>query len=344
MLRRLMAGLLVLGVLTGFSVQALGQDKDKDKDKAKDAKDKDKDKGKVPAGDKVSLKWKFAKDQVFYQKMFTKTVQTMNVMKNDVPQTQEQTFFFSWKVDKIDGDKTTLKQKIEGVKMKIDIGGNTIAYDSTVEGTANNPLADYFKALVGSEFTVELDTKELKVTKLDGREEFLRKLIAANPQMKSLLDTILSETALKEMAEPTFAVVPNTDVAKGHKWKRETKLNMGPIGSYDNTYNYEYMGAEKDKHRIKVDTVLNYTPPGDAVGQGGLPFKIKKATLKSTSQGGEIIFDGAKGLLEKSSVKLELKGTLKIEIGGTETEVTLSQVQESIVEAIDKLPFTPKKG
>jgi len=345
MLRRLMAGLLVLGLLAGFSVHALGQDKDKDakKDDKKDAKKDDK---KDDKGEKTSLKWVFGKEKsVFYQKMYTKTVQTMNVMKNDVPQTQEQTFFFSWTVDKEEKDgKVTLKQKIEGVRMRIDIGGNTIAYDSTADGTANNPLADYFKALVGSEFTVELDTKELKVTKVEGREEFLKKLIAANPQMKSLLDTILSDSALKEMAEPTFAVVPNKEVVKGEKWKRESKLNMGPIGSYDNTYNYEFVGSEKDKYKIKVDTVLNYTPPPEAAGQGGLPFKILKATLKSSSQGGEIIFDKAKGLLEKSSIKLELKGNLTIEIGGTKTEVGLSQTQESVVEGIDKLPFTPKKN
>jgi hypothetical protein len=343
MVRRLLAGLLVLGILAGLSLPVLAQEKDK----GKDAKDKEKEKDKGPAGDKSPLKWKFTKDQVFYQKMFTRTNQMMNVMKNDVPQTQEQTFFFSWKVDKIDGDKVTLKQKIEGVKMKIDIVGNTISYDSTAADPANNPLADYFKALVGTEFIVELDTKDLRVTKLEGRDEFLKKLIAANPQMKTLLDTILSENALKEMAEPTFAVVPNAEVAKGHKWKREAKLNMGPIGSYENTYNYEYTGLakdSKDKHVIKVDTTLNYTPPAESVGQGGLPFKIKKASLKSSSQGGEIVFDSTKGLLERSAIKIELKGDLTIEIGGTETKVTLSQVQESIVEAIDKLPTIPKKG
>ena len=105
--------------------------------------------------------------------------------------------------------KVTLEQTIEGVQMEIDIGGNKINYDSTKEATANNPLADYFKSLVGSKFEIELEMepgKGVKVTKMTGREEFVRKLVAANPQMKALLDTILSEAALKEMAEPTFAV------------------------------------------------------------------------------------------------------------------------------------------
>jgi hypothetical protein len=380
MLRRLLAGLLVMGLLAGVTVSAFAQDKDKkdkdgakdkgapkDKDskdkgdKAKDKGDKDKgDKGKDKGdkgkddkgkddkgkGEKVTIKWSFKKDQVFYQSMKTVTKQSMKVMKNDVSQTQEQTFFFSWKVKSIDEKegKATLDQKIEAVRMKIDIGGNTIAYDSMAEATANNPLADYFKALVGSEFTVELDTKEWKVTKVEGRDAFLRKLIAANPQMKNLLDTILSENALKEMAEPTFAVVPKDPVAKGGTWDRKTTLDMGPIGKYENTYKYTYVGPEKDLAKISVVTELKYTPPGEGAAQGGLPFKIKKANLQSTSKGGEILFNSKTGLLEKSTVSLTLEGKLTIEIGGADTEVSLSQTQDSVIENIKELPKFGKGG
>src|SRR5262245_57429434 len=167
MLRRLMAGLLVLGLLVGFTASVIAQEKDKDKaakDAAKD-KDKDKDKDKGKDGEKskdgekgTALKWKFEKGKPFHQKMYTKTVQNMKVMNNDVPQTQTQTFYFTWTPTKIDGDKVTLEQEIAGVTMEIDIGGNKITYDSTKEATANNPLADYFKSLVGSKFTIELDT------------------------------------------------------------------------------------------------------------------------------------------------------------------------------------------
>jgi hypothetical protein len=328
MLRRLMAGLLMLGMLCGLAASVVAQEKDKGKDKEKPKE-----------GEKSVLKWKFEKDKVFYQKMFTKTVQNMKVLNNDVPQTQSQTFYFSWTPTKVDGDKVTLKQKIEGVIMEIDIGGNKISYDSTKEATANNPLADYFKSLEGSEFEIELDLKELKVTKIGGREEFLRKLVAANPQMKPLLDTILSEAALKEMAEPTFAVVPQKESTKGDKWTRKTKLAMGPIGTYDNEYTYTYEGNSGKIHNIKVDTKLNYTPPGEAAGQGGLPFKIKGAKLTSESKEGKITFDAEKGQLENSTVKITLKGELSIEIGGTTTKVDLTQDQESVVETLDKLPF-----
>ena len=121
---------------------------------------------------------------------------------------------------------------------------------------------------------------------MDGRDEFIGKLVTANPQMKPLLETILSKDALKEMAEPTFAVVPGKAVAKGEKWTRKSNLNMGPIGQYENVYTYEYEGSDKDLAKIKVDTQLTYKEPGDTAGAGGLPFKIKSGEVEEHADAG----------------------------------------------------------
>jgi hypothetical protein len=338
LIRRLLAVVMILGALVGMTLPAMGDDKDKGKDKEK-AKEPDK---KVEAVDKVTMAWKFEKDKSFFQKMVTSTKQTMKVMNNDVNQTQNQTFFFKWTPKKVEKEKVTIEQEIIGVIMDIEIGGSKISYDSTKEASANNPLGDFFKALNGSKFTIDLDLKNYKVEKMEGREDFLKKLVAANPQMKPLLDTILSQDALKEMAEPVFNVVPTKPVSKGEKWTKKTSLNMGPIGQYENTYTYVYEGPEgtgdKQVEKIKVDTVLKYTAPGDVAGQGGLPFKIKSAKLTSSNPVGQILFNVKKGRVEKSTTKLELKGELTIEIGGQSTKVELSQTQESTVDTSDTDP------
>src|SRR5205823_4488229 len=152
-----------------------------------------------PAAEPASalLRWKFEKDRTFYQTMTTDTEQQMKVIGNDVNQKQKQTFIFRWTPLKQEADKSwVIKQRIEGVMMDIDIGGNRSSYDSTKPEAVGNPLADFFKALVGSEFTLTIST-DTKVTKIEGREEFIKKLVTANPQMRPLLEQILSEDALK---------------------------------------------------------------------------------------------------------------------------------------------------
>lgn len=305
--------------------------------------------GAAPAPDGVLLKWKFEKDKPFYQEMTTETNQTMMIQNNKVENQQKQTFYFSWTPKSEDKDGNwTLTQKIEGVKMDFTISGAKVSYDSTKESTGNNPLGDFFKVLVGSEFTVTLD-KNLKATKIEGSGDFLKKLTGQNPQMETLLKLILNEDTLKEMAGPTFASLPAKEVKPGESWESPPiKLDMGPIGRYDVSYKYTFEGKGKDKgtenlEKIKVDTNLKYTPPGENVG--GLPFKIKKAELAPTpgKTSGVIYFDNTKGRMESSDSEMEIKGNLNIEIAGMITTVDLTQTQKTTIKNMDKNPVEPVK-
>jgi hypothetical protein len=349
-------------------VPAIGQDKDKDaakdkdavkdkdaKDKkdakdakdtkdAKDAKDKtDKDKTEPKEPTSYDLDWGFKENKTFYQKMTTTTDQSLTVSSNKVDQKQKQVFVFSWTpVKKNDDGSWVIKQKIEDVQMNIDIGNQQIKYDSTnPDAGGNNPLSEFFKELVGSEFTLTL-SKDLKVTKIEGRDAFVQKLTRANPQMKPLLEQILSEKAMMEMAEPTFAAVPNAKKTKGQSWTKDSNLDMGPIGKYENSYKYTFDGPddkEKKLLKIKVDTTLKYKEPGDAAGAAALPFRIKSADLKSTSATGTVLYDPEQKRIEKTTMDLKLKGELVIDIGGQPTKVELEQTQTSTVETSDKNPL-----
>ena len=322
-------------VVIGLSAPITAQDA---KNKTPPGKDKATPAPAAPsAGDKVDLKWKFEKDKPFYQELTTKTQQDMKVMGMEVKQSQDQTFYFSWQFKEVDPEKNTVvAQKIEGVKLTINVAGNPITFDSTVTSSQNTALSEFFRALVGSEFRLSLD-KDNRVVKIEGRDDFLKKLTAANPQMESLLKSILTEEALKQMADPTFGVTPPSPKAKGETWEKESSLNLGPIGSYKCKYTYKFEGLDdknKDLAKIGVETTLTYQPP-TAGTNSQLPFTIKEANLKSKNGKGTIYFDIKKGRLEKSDQKIELEGKLTIEIAGMTTDVTLTQTQETTIVTSD---------
>lgn len=293
----------------------------------------------------ADLKWKFEKGKTFYQDLTTETTQDMKVMGMQVTQKQKQTFFFSWTPVEEKDKNWTIKQKIEGVKMEIQLGGNTISYDSTNPPAANNPLAEFFKALVGSEFTLTVGP-DMKVVKVEGRKEFLDKLVAANPQMKPLLNEVLSEDAMKQMADPAFSAVPNKEVKVGEAWKVPIKLNLGPIGSYDGTYDYKFVGKDdknKDLDKIAVTAQIKYSPPGANAPQGGLPFRIKSGNLESKKAAGTVVFDEKIGRVVSSDMELNLEGKLDVEIGGMTTTVDFKQTQKTTVKTSDENPIPKKK-
>src|SRR5207249_272917 len=101
--------------------------------------------------------------------------------------------------------------------------------------------------------------------------------------------------------------------------------------------------GDKETAQINVETVLTYKEPGEQANQGGLPFKIKSAKLNSSSPKGRVLFNVGKGRVEKVDMKLTLKGSLEIEIGGQTTRVDLDQTQESTVETMDENPVPKKK-
>ena len=300
----------------------------------------------APAGDNP-LSWKLTKDVPFYQELTTKTTQNIKVQGLDVGQNQEQTFYFKFEPIKQEADTWVVKQTIEGVKMKIDIAGSPVSYDSTNEaapGGTNTALSEFFKALKGSQFTLTVG-KDMGVQKVEGREEFIKKLIQSNKQLEQLLNKILGEEAIKQMADPTFGVVPPAPKKQGESWTKVVKLTLGPLGSYENTYTYTLGKQTGDLAEIDVKVALKYTPPAADQGET-LPFKIKGGKIEQTpddkTNKGKVTFNTKTGRIETSTMSVKMSGTLTLDIGGTSTEVSLTQDQTTEVKTSDK-SFVPDK-
>ena len=341
-------------VSTQIPAGAGGKDAKQDKDKGKDDKDKGKDdKGKKddgkakkddekkkgdekPAG-KAEFKAFDSKDP-FYQEVRTETTQIMTVMGQQVTQKQDQTFYIEWTPKGKDKDGNyEVAQKVIGVKMNIDIGGNKIAYDSQLppDKQPKNPMTDFFTALMSQPLTFTI-SPDLDIKKIDGRTDFIKKLSDTNPAIKTLLDTIMSENALKKMADPTWFAVPPADTSK--PWTKSSELKLGPIGTYDTTFTFTLKGTDKGKDTIDVQADLKYTPPTDKE-KGGLPFTIKSAKLESKEGKGTAVFDRQLGRIESSTLTMKLKGNLTIEVGNMATDIELDQTQTSTTKTTSTNPL-----
>ncbi len=334
---------LTVSALLFTCLAVLAQEK---KDPPVDPKDK---KDPVPAGAEVDFTWKWEKDKPLFSQMTTKTVQNIKVQELNINQIQEQTFFFKWTPLKEEGGKWTVKQTIEGIKMKIDIAGNPVSYDSTVDQQAagsNTALNDFFKNIKGSEFTLTL-AKDGSVEKVEGREAFVTKLGTANKQIEGLLQKILSEEAFKQLSDPSFGLLPK-DAAKKKakdKWERTTSLDLGPVGGYDTKYTFEFDKTTGDVAEVKVTPAVTYKAPKATETGDALPFKIKGAELKSdATAGGTIKFNTKTGRIDSSSVTLKINGKVTLEIGGQTSDVEIRQEQTTDVIYTEKSAIPePKK-
>lgn len=301
-------------------------------------------------GKRFETRFDFEKKAKFYQESTTTLTQIIKVQGQDLTQTQRSTFFFEWEPVKQEGDKAFVKQKVQGVQMTIDISGNQINYDSTKGDTptAGNPgLTEFFKKLTGAEFTAVIE-KGVKVTEVQGKAEFVRNLATGSPQMETLLSKILTDDALKDMCDPTLKLVPEDGPKKvGDTWSRKGTINLGPIGTYTVTYNFKYVGVEKDLDKIEVDPKLEYAAPKkDDPNAGGLLFRISEGTLgldPAKPSKGTILYDPKAGRVASADITINLKGNLKVTIGGTDTTVELAQEQKTVVKTSDASLLPVKK-
>ena len=292
----------------------------------------------VPPQDASGLRWKFEKGHTFYAEVTTRTEQTMSIMGTDTKQTQLQTFVFSWTPEKEDGDRWILKQRVEAVKMKIDIAGNTIEFDSTKPKGAKSAFGDFFAALVGSEFRVTLD-RTYKVHKVEGHEELVKKLSADNAEMRTLLQAILTEDALKEMVNPMPISAPKGGIEKGDYWLREKTTDMGSVGRWTMRWLYTHAGKEGRYIKLKLDAVkVEFAPPKEDAG-GALPFKITGTEFKTKNTSGVLLFDPDKGRLHSVEMGMDLEGDLTIDVGGQASAVHLIQSQKTTWKVSDSNPL-----
>jgi hypothetical protein len=263
----------------------------------------------------------------------------MKVMNEDVVQTQKQTFIFEWTPVQVEGDNWVLTQKIVGVRMDIDIGGNRIVFDSTKEEKDDTALSEFCKALVGSEFRVTLVRGQVK--EVEGREKFVKKLAAANAAMDPLVNQIFRDEALRGMAEMAFAALREGRVRPGDSWTRKGKQDLSPWGEYWTTFRYTYEGTAGPLDRIKVRSTLNNQP--FAGGAVGLPFKIKKGEMKGKGAG-TIFFDRPRGRMVRLELNQEMVGEMTAVIGDKETKMEVSQTYRTTVRTSEGPPPGVRRG
>jgi hypothetical protein len=146
------------------------------------------------------------------------------------------------------------------------------------------------------------------------------------------------------MCDPTFGLTPDSPKKAGDTWKKESTLDLGPIGSYSVTYNFKFVGpatdedkkdpAKKDTDKIEVETSLVYNAP--KANPEGLLFRIKEGKLTSTNPTkGVIFYDTKAQRIQSAEIGISLKGELTVTIGGTDTKVELNQEQKTKIVTSD---------
>jgi hypothetical protein len=137
----------------------------------------------------------------------------------------------------------------------------------------------------------------------------------------------------------TFTALPERNVSRGESWQRRSRIDLGPVGTYDTTHRYTYTGSNGANEQFKVEvTDFRYQAPAQQ-DAARLPFKVVNADLKGSGRDGEMLFDRTRGRVVRYEGRMSVEGSLTIDIGGQESRVTLKQEQKTTVRTLDSNPL-----
>jgi hypothetical protein len=283
----------------------------------------------VPASAQVTLSWKFVKGGKFYQETTTTLKQTTKIRGQEAMQDLEHVTITSFTVKEVNQDGTiVLEQKIESIR-------------TSGKPEVSSGVANLLQEMQGASFTITL-SRDLKITKLEGYEELLKRVARDDPATLKVVQTLMSRETLQNATEEAFAFLPKEALRPGKSWERKMTAALGPIGTVTGTHTYTYVGPKtvggKQLQEVAIEAQLSYQPPrGDA---GLLPFQISKGELQVQSGKGVLWFDNHLGRLAQSEMKMRLHGTLTIVAMGQEHTLVMEQDQSVKIRITDDPPMS----
>jgi hypothetical protein len=271
----------------------------------------------------VKLQLKFKEGEKFWVEEVADQKQKITVMGQDIQIDMKVTTIRSFDVKKVTTQEIVLAMKIEDVDVKSD-----------------GPLAGVLDQVTGKTKGVTLTltlTPTGKVTKVEGFDEYVKKLADGEDEVAKAMKDMITEETLTQGVEQGFAFIPDKAVKPGDTWGQLTKFPLGPIGSLQLKNNYTYKGKKEGGEEITDKLDMQFMAPKKGGNLGGALFKTLKTDIKGDGKA-TFIFDAQKGRLASSNTSMQLQGSMTVEAGGMELQLEMALNVNSTSKVFDRNP------
>jgi RNA polymerase sigma factor (sigma-70 family) len=253
----------------------------------------------------TTLRYQFKKGDKFRYVVETKKETKTTAAGNERVVSTTQTYDMIWMVRSVDANgNVRITQTIHRIRFLMDSGiAGKIEFDSSKDrkpkGPGSQVLADFFKALVGAEFTWTMSPRG-EVSDFKAPERILNVLKKTRG-----LGPTFSPDSFKQRVTQGMIVLPRGPVINGGSWtqKADAKIPVGPAKM--TAYTRALYQGKIDRGGKKLEAIA--LEPAATIDRAAGAFG--QATLKNQEGKGRIFFDNDKGRL----VQTERSQTLDME-------------------------------
>jgi hypothetical protein len=299
-------------------------------------------------GQPVPLQYRWTQGEVLRYRTVLLTTRTISGVPGQAPVTLEQSMAQTIKivVEAVAPEGlATLRQTIESVRMELTTPGGRTLYDSASrtkpEDQAAETMAKVFGAVVGESISIIMAPTGA-IRRIDGSSTLVAKVSNGVPRqdpgaaaMADSLKSMLSEPAMRATLEQSFSRLPDRAVSVGDRWTAQLSLGDERIGKITGTsaFTLQSMQGTPESPVAHIAVALTVTqesaPP---IGAAGMIMKL------GDSHGeGEILFDVAKGRIQRSTMRADMPSTMSVTApDGTPTTMKNQTKTSTTMELIEK--------
>lgn len=214
----------------------------------------------------------------------------------------------------------TLRQTFESARMELNSPAGKAVFDSAAADKPTDPIAvaigATMSAMIGESITVVLMPTGA-VIKVEGMSRIFDKIMKALPQDPTGAQVFgqfkgtMSDDAMRSMFEQGFVTFPDHAVKAGETWTGQFKMSLPIIGTLTTTRTSTLQGVESSSGAsiARIATMIAMRQDAEASPPGPMGMTAKLADSKGE---GEILFDIARGRVQKTSSRSEMPVTMSM--------------------------------
>jgi hypothetical protein len=296
----------------------------------------------------VTLRYKWTKGEARTYRMTTQTDSVITGMPGGagtMTMAQTMTQVLKLTAEEVAPDGTaTLRQTFQSVRMESNGPMGKVVFDSASFENGDSPMVQSMRqvlgAMIGESVLIEM-AADGTVRKVDGASRIADKItrvIAADPAAGAAgqgIKSMLSDDALKGTLEQSFPKLPPGPARTGDTWTSQLAIGNQVMGRIlgESTFTLKAPEGTGDAPlaRIGVHLALKQEVVPPPSGPAGMVM-----TLGDARGEGEIVFDVARGHIQRSTMRSDLpssvtmntpEGTVTTMNNKTTTTVTMALVE-----------------
>ena len=266
--------------------------------------------------DAVELKMNLEKGKNYSYNTSTHFDMNMDVSGQKMATGLDMAYTFKLTLDHMDSaGNNILNSDIDAVKMKVDVMGMSMGYDSKEVIDTNHQdamsgmLRKVFSGMIGKSFKLTINPLG-GVEDVSGVEEMVTSMIEGMPgseEEKAKMKQQLSQSFNKEQLRQTFAqafnIYPGKPVKIGDTWNKEVDLGLkGMNNKQDIVY--------KVKDITSTSVILDMKGTIKASGNKTDSTKVPAAMDLSGSESGTMTIDRSSGMVNSGDIDINFKGII----------------------------------